>query len=277
MQKWQVVVILILLASHSSFCGPFKICTGGCYKKNEEKSHCSGPTNGEKGCPGVYARRCEKGKDICRCNSETFLRSDLECVPKRDCVPRRKDFEQFITSSSSYHAALISTGVALDWKTKCLTAELKSRNGDRTTLTANYREMIGKTSDYKVVTGENGRLTAVYTNPRELWLTKDVDVELRKQGDILTIQNTGEVAHSTRSTWTTLHILHSNNECLILGKSVPAVSSRTPCILWVSEVNVGRLSHNCQFIFDHFCNEAIKDVQTYDPLCDNNIRRAGQS
>uniref|UniRef100_A0A023GBA2 Putative secreted protein n=1 Tax=Amblyomma triste TaxID=251400 RepID=A0A023GBA2_AMBTT len=222
MQKWQVALVLTLLASHSSFCGPFKLCTGGCYKPNEEKATCVGSNSGENLCPGVFPRICHQGQEICRCNSKSFLRNDLVCVPKRDCVARTNDFNQFITSSSSYRAALISSGVELDFKTKCLTSTLISRSSDRVTVKVNYREMIGRISDFKIIT-ENGRSKAVWTNHREQWLRKDFDVELQKKDHTLSIRNTAKVSRSTRSTWTAFHIIYSNADCLILGKELPGV------------------------------------------------------
>uniref|UniRef100_G3MKB9 TIL domain-containing protein n=1 Tax=Amblyomma maculatum TaxID=34609 RepID=G3MKB9_AMBMU len=276
MQKWQAVLVLILFNCHSGYCGAFNMCTKGCYRPNEEKFRCAGTNNGENVCPGVHPRLCNKGQDICRCSSQSFLRNDELCVKERDCVPRANNFEQFIASSGPFYAVFISNGVSLDFPIKCLASTVKSSINNRINVGVRYREMIGRISEVKFVTGDNGKPRAEWSAPREQWLTKSYEVTLERHNDVLR-RNLDELSSLTRSTWTVFRILHADDQCLILGEAVPAESSTTPCIMWVRKSSFGNISHGCSYIFQRFCNSPQVSVTSFDEWCDQDISKRGPS
>uniref|UniRef100_A0A0C9S5E6 Putative secreted protein n=1 Tax=Amblyomma americanum TaxID=6943 RepID=A0A0C9S5E6_AMBAM len=232
MKKSQVVLLCLLINIKLSSQRGTGRCPIDC-GKNAQDFPCSDPKQEQK-CPGKESPKC-KGTDKCVCYDGYFRKTDTECVLlKRDCLDREFDSEGLLKATEEIYVVKISNTLEMNFPTRCLRSTFIPSTGNEIHRKIQYKEKIGTTSNFHFYIDSNNKLSATPQDPKDLWLTRSFDVELKKEKDTLKVLN----------------------------------FEKTQCTMWVRTNSTGRISLECDFFFEQYCATPSSSAEKYDTRCD---------
>uniref|UniRef100_A0A0C9R6S9 Putative secreted protein n=1 Tax=Amblyomma americanum TaxID=6943 RepID=A0A0C9R6S9_AMBAM len=270
MKKSQVVLLCLLINVKLSAQRGTGHCPVDCGEHASDYACDNHPD--EKHCPGQKLLPC-KGNDICVCHTGYFRKTEKQCIPlERNCLDRKYDLLELLTATEDIYTVKISDTLKMDYLTRCLRSTFQSSTGNTINRTIKYREKIGTTAKFDAHRDFYGRLSVVQLVPQDIWLDKSFKVTLKKEKDTLTVQNTETLKRLTRAGKSQHTIVHSDENCLILGDKIPPGGQKATCTMWVRKSSIGRTSSDCEFFFHHYCAKPSFNL-TDDTWCEKPLER----